>query len=274
MFDLLLKKAASLTISLMLLYVPHDKYQTELDSLPDIEQRVAGLDLQGWQLTRTVSHRTGIRHSYYLLPSVKPNAPVLVCLHGFNTDGAIFLRLKPLAQQCTLVAYNLPEKTPRYTGDMDDFNAILNDFFGTVGLDSVLLLGNSVGGAIALHYAASAHPTTVTHLYLLSTTVFGATPESVRQLRAMADRLLPYPDYKLYYLLKTGKSLLTRLEKTSLAEDTPNAAVVIKHVQWYRQILRALYYYVGSSDAALVRCPVTDWSTAMPTRSSGSSGRS
>jgi pimeloyl-ACP methyl ester carboxylesterase len=256
MFGYLLKKAASLVISLMLVYVPQDKYQHELDNLPTMQQRMVGMDLQGWEFKSVISPKTGQEHGYFIYPCSRPDAPTLVCLHGFNTDGSIFFRLKGLADRVSIIAYNFPEKSPLYHGSISDFTGLLNDFFSTIRLDTFALLGNSVGGAIAQHYAAADQPVTITHLFLMSTTVFGTTAENIRQIRGMADKLLPYPDYKLYYLLTKGKSILSRAEKAGFAEETPGGAVVIKHVAWYREILQSLYYYIGTEDARNIHCPV------------------
>jgi pimeloyl-ACP methyl ester carboxylesterase len=91
---------------------------------------------------------------------------------------------------------------------------------------------------------------------LLSTTVFGARDEDVAELRRMADKLLKYPDYKLYYMLVRGKAILGRLGKTELGENAPAEAVAVKHVAWYREILSAMYDYNAIEDARRVRCPV------------------
>jgi pimeloyl-ACP methyl ester carboxylesterase len=256
MLDYLLRKTASMIISLMLIYVPKAEYEKKLESIPSITQRVASMNLQGWQFEKVVSAQTGQEHAYFLFPSTKAGVPTLVCLHGFNTDGSIFFKLKNMTDDFNVIAYNFPERSPLYTGEISDFTAILNDFFTTLGLTSVVLLGNSVGGAIALHYAAADASCAVSSLILTSTTIFGATDENIRQIRGMADKLLPYPDYKLYYMLTKGKAILGRAEKSGIAEDTPGESVAVKHVDWYRQILKSLYYYIGTTDAQNLHCPV------------------
>ncbi len=256
MLETILKKVLSLAISALLIYVPKDKTEQEMRSLPTMEQRVAGIDLKGWTFENLPSHATGITHYYYQYPSAVDSALTLVCIHGFNTDGRVFLNLKELSDRFDLVAYNLPEESPYYKGSLSDFKVILDDFLLTAGFDSVVVVGNSVGGAVSLHYCASEPAVPVAALILLSTSVFGATANDKQRYRGMADKLLPYPDYKLYYLLEKGQAIVGRFEKTELGNNTPNDVILTKRIGWYRQILTSLYDYDGRREAAQVKCPV------------------
>lgn len=256
MLGWLTKKVLSAVISLMVLYVPQEKYQRELDSLPTVAERVAGTDLQGWVVRSVVSKDSDITHYFYEYPPQSDSLAVLLCLHGFNTDGRVFTNLDTLADTYRLIAYNFPEKTTKYTGNMDDFVFVVEDFCGLLGIDTLVLVGNSVGGAVAMHLAAHATRFHVRQLVLLSTNVFGASPDDTREIRGMADKLLPYPDYKLYYLLTRGKAIVGRFRKTDIGEGAPQEALAIKHVAWYRQALQSLYDYDGPAAAARVRCPV------------------
>ncbi|MBD3393444.1 MAG: alpha/beta fold hydrolase [Chitinivibrionales bacterium] len=257
MLEAVLKKSVSLVISAFLLYVPKEKVLQEMDALPTMEQRVVDMDLNGWTFERAPSERTGITHYYYHLASGAVNPVPLVLLHGFNTDGRVFLNVSELADSFELIAYNLPEESPYYAGHLSDFSVILDDFFETIFLDTVIIAGNSVGGGIALHYCASDPGIHVKKLILLSTTVFGSTQEDRRRFRGMADKLLPYPDYKLFYLLQKGQSMLTRFERLTIGSDeSPSALVVTKRIAWYRQVLESLYTYDGRADARRIACPV------------------
>ncbi|MBD3243190.1 MAG: alpha/beta fold hydrolase [Chitinivibrionales bacterium] len=256
MLGWLTRQLISVVISLMVFHVPKERYQSELDSLPDIAGRISGANLYGWTLNEAPSARTGLKHYHFSYPAADSAAPVMVCLHGFNTDGRAFVHLSPLADTYRLIAYNFPEKTELYSGSMDDFVGVLDDFFAQIGIDTVALLGNSVGGAVAIHYAASQPSVHVTRLVLLSTNVFGASPEDTKEIQGMADRLLGYPDYKLYYLLTKGKALVARFRKTEIGQTAPAEIIAVKHVAWYRQVLQALYDYDGTPYARRVTCPV------------------
>ncbi len=239
----------------MTIAVPREKYQQELDALPTVEQRLAGGSYGAWTLRSARSARTGITHCWFAFPAERDSLPVLACFPGFNTDGRVFFSLQSLGGSYQVLAYNFPERTALYRGSMDDFVGVLDDFFAVAGVDTVGLVGNSVGGAIALHYTTSPHRTHVSRLVLLSTNVFGASPDDMREVRGMADKLLPYPDYKLYYLLSRGKAIVSRFGGTELAEGTPTHSLAIKHIDWYRQALRALYDYDGVPYAERVAVP-------------------
>ncbi|MBN1576989.1 MAG: alpha/beta hydrolase [Chitinispirillaceae bacterium] len=257
MFDLMLKQLLSLAISIAAIYVPQEKWQKKLDSLPDQSERIAQKKLKGWQLGAEFSSHTGLTHTFYRYPCADTaSTRVLLLLHGFNTDGSIFFNLAPLADTRTLIAYNFPEQTDLFTNSMRDFETILDDFCTVMHFDTIDLLGNSLGGIIATFYAAHTGRVTVSSIVFASTYIHGATKENVRQIRGMADKLLPYPDYKLFYLLSLGSRLSDRIDKGKDVKDSPLGAVVIKRIGWYRQILKMLYWYDGVGDAQKLTCPV------------------
>jgi pimeloyl-ACP methyl ester carboxylesterase len=101
--------------------------------------------------------------------------------------GRVFLNLNSLSDVCELVAYNLPEESALYKGTLDDFVLVIDDFLESANLDSIILVGNSIGGAVAMKYCASKHDANVRGLILLSTSVFGATEGDHRKYREMAE---------------------------------------------------------------------------------------
>lgn len=255
MLGWLTKKLLSAIISLMTLNVPHEQYQHELDSLPGIEERLAGVELAGWVLEGATGE-SGTRHTWFSYPPARDSLPWLVCLHGFNTDGRVFERLAPLADSYRIVAYNFPERSPLYRGAIGDFTALLDEFFTLRGIDTLVLAGNSFGGVFAMDYAG-AHPrAAVTRLLMVSSTVFGVSPDDTRELRGMADKLLQYPDYKLYYLLTRGKAIVSRFANTDIVDGAPSEAIAIKHIDWYRQLLSSVYYYDAGPVARRLTIPV------------------
>jgi len=256
MIEYFLKQVLSFFITVITFSVPQEKYQKALDNMPQIAERVDRKNLSGWQFNSKISNQTGETHYYFELNSPDPKAPLLLCLHGFNTDGSVFFRLKTLSDKFRIIAYNFPDKSSYYNGKMKDFQILLDDFCRIMAIDTITLLGYSLGGGIALNYAATTTVVDIKELILISTTVFGSTPENKRQMRGMADKLLKYPDYKLYALLIMGGNILNKLEKPQVQNNVPNESIVIKHVDWYKQVLKSFYWYEGILDAKDIRCPV------------------
>jgi pimeloyl-ACP methyl ester carboxylesterase len=258
LIDFVLKHLLSLMITVVTLYVPQDEWQKKLDALPTQEERIARKKLMpGWETGSVISSRTGLKHIFYRYPSADTASKrILLLLHGFNTDGSIFFNLSPLADTRTLVAYNFPEQTDIFTGGMRDFEMIIDDFCEAMHFDTVDMLGNSLGGIIATFYTAQTGHVAIRSLVLASTYVHGATKENVRQVRKMADKLLPFPDYKLFYLLSFGSKVFDRADRKNKEGESPLETVVIKRIGWYREILTMLYWYDGTGDAARIECPV------------------
>ena len=259
MFDFLLKQVLSLAISIVTIHVPKDEWQKKLDALPSQAERVAHKKLDGaWKAEIVVSPHTGLTHTYYKLPCTDSSSKkVLLLLHGLNTDGSVFFNLAPLAKKMTLIAYNFPEETDLYTGSLRDFELIIDDFCTMLNLDSINLLGNSLGGIIAVFYATHTKRVKVERLLLASTYVPGATPGNIPRLRKMTDKFLPYPDYKLFYLLTIGNRLIQgRAIGNAADREAPIESLVIKKIGWYRQTLSMLYWYDGRRDARNIGCPV------------------
>ncbi len=258
MFDAVLKHLLSLSISIATLFVPQEKWERKMENQPTQAQRITGKDLKGWTFKTITSAHTGQIHSYYQYPCTDTTSrKTLLLVHGFNTDGAIFFNLKPLAATHTLIAYNFPEATELYTGSIRDFELLIDDFLACMGRETIDLLGNSLGGIIAQFYAAHTSHCTISNLILVSTYVPGATKANIRQIRRMADKLLPYPDYKLFYLLTLGSRISRRMEKKEDGkEDSPLGTVVIKQIPWYRQVLKSMYWFDGTAEAKNISCPI------------------
>jgi len=246
----------SFIISTLLLFVPKREYQRKMEAIPGMALKAAGHNLRGWTYEKITSPATGMTHYYYSYASQRPNARTLLMLHGFNTDGRAFGNMKPLAQRYNLIAYNYPEESPLYKGNFTDFVTLLYDFCRTMGLDSVCVCGNSIGGAIAFCFTANSRRVKVNHLLLVSSEIFGVTEADRRRNRALGDKLLKYSDYKLYFLLDRSRALVQRLERAGFGEDAPREILVIRRIAWYRQIMKAIHDYDGRADLARITCPV------------------
>ena len=190
MIDFFLKHLLLFMITVVTLFVPQDKWQKKLDALPTQEERIAKKKLKpGWETGSVYSHHTKLKHIYYRYPCVDTASKrVLLLLHGFNTDGAIYFNLSPLADTRTLVAYNFPEQTDIFTGSISDFKTIIDDFCEVMHFDTVDLMGNSLGGIIATFYTTHTEHVAIRSLVLASTYVHGATKRSRRQIRKISGR--------------------------------------------------------------------------------------
>ncbi len=257
MIEYLVKKLLSFVITLVTLFSSESKYQKELDNTPTIPERVIEENLNGWEFKTVLSKTTEEYYYYFEYPVTNKEQPVLLCIHGFNTDATVFFKLKSLSDKYRIIALNMPDRSSLYQSNISDFEKILDDFCTTVSIDTISLLGYSVGGGIALNYAANSTKVKVNHLILISTTIFGATEQNKRQIRGMANRLLRYPDYKLYALLIKGSAILKKMEKPEVNKDVPKEGIVIKHVDWYKQILKSFYWYDASHDAHRIKCSVS-----------------
>ncbi|MDO5576160.1 MAG: alpha/beta hydrolase, partial [Fibrobacter sp.] len=161
---------------------------------------VVGSSYSGWDYKEIKSPDSGFTHRYFYYPGPFPNSPVFVFLHGLIFDGRNFVNTKALGDKWQLVAYDFPESTDVYRGDMNDFRFLLDDFLDTIKKDTIYLCGVSFGGGIAARYAAS-HARRVKALILVSTFIMNALPSDRLKSRQLARILLKQPDQKLYWLL-------------------------------------------------------------------------
>lgn len=256
MIEYFLKRILSFTVTMMTLFIPEQKYQKSLDQLPEISEQLKGRKFQEWEFKKVISEKTGETHTFFELLSRDTSLPVLLCLPGINTDGTIFFNLKSLKDKYRIIAFNFPDRTKLYKGNIRDFDVVLNDFCETVSIDTITLLGYSIGGGIALSYAANTMDVNIKRLVLVSTTVFGTTSELQREIRGMADRFLRYPDYKLHYLMLKGSEMLRNVESTKKNGNEPET-FSLKHIKWYKEVLKSFYWYEGTEDAPFIKCPIT-----------------
>ncbi len=147
---------------------PESQTDALLKRIPSPESKNEGVDLKGWVYEKIVS-AAGQPHYYYRFPSDTPDKPTLVLLHGLIFDGKNFLEFKPLASHFNLIAYDLPNESAFYRGQSDDFAALLTDFLTAMKLEKIYLGGVSLGGQIALSYAAKPRPVELMGLILIST---------------------------------------------------------------------------------------------------------
>jgi pimeloyl-ACP methyl ester carboxylesterase len=229
------------------------------DSFPYERKRTSfeipseGWKLRGWELKGHVSPQTKIHHRYYIHQSKKKNAPVFLFIHGMFLDGRNFINIDQLADDWTLIAYDLPEKTTYYKGDMKDFVTILNDFLTCLKIDKLFLCGVSFGGGVTIKYAAL-NPERMLGLVLVSTFVMNGSSRDLTQSREMSRFILKYPDAKLYWLLDRLFKRVFKGKKNPMHQVLD--ILYIKQIEWYRQAFNSIASFDGPEECSRIRCPI------------------
>ncbi len=244
-------------VRVLSLFVNQEEYTAKLAALPSMDDKQRGSDLEGWEYRRVPATNGDYVHRYYYHPCERPDAPVLLLVHGLNLDGRTFLHVKGLAEHWQLMAYDLPERCPLYHGSYDDWRAIVDDFAGQIDGPIAGVAGVSFGGGIALHLAAN-HPRFQSQgLVLISTTMINAAASQRANTHRIASWVRDLPDYKIYWFIET---MVARNEKSLAREALPGRDVrdvlEMKHPDFFRQVAVSLDDYRAAEDAVKVRCPV------------------
>lgn len=212
-----------------------------------------GWSSRGWTLREVVSERTGLCHRYYHHPAGRKNAPVFLLLHGMFLDGRNFLNVDGLAQNWTLLAYDFPETSPLYSGRMEDFDLLMDDFLSCLAIDHLFIGGVSFGGLIGQHYAAH-NPERVEGLVLVSTTVSVSRPEKQSGSRDSVNALFAYEEARMEGLLAFVRRLALGRSGSPLRDIAPIWR--IKKPEWYRQGMLAMVSADFGDRYHQITCPV------------------
>jgi pimeloyl-ACP methyl ester carboxylesterase len=214
------------------------------------------VDLGSWRQKTAVSGTSGETHSYLHLPSQSQYAPAMVLLPGLLFDSRIFVHLEELAERFELFAWNYPEDSPHYTGDQLDLPRLLDDFVATVGIERFVLLGNSLGGFVAMQYFRVEDHRPVDALILVSAQMFDATERDRRRRERMARFMSKRSDE---FLLCAIKRMVLRARRHETGPGPENGVFDIfemKDVAFYREVIGFMGSYDGESGKDLVEAPV------------------
>jgi len=240
----------------LLLFADKEEYTSKVTALPSMDEKHSSAEIDGWHYRSFAAGNGDYDHSYYHYSSHKDDAPVLLLLHGLNLDARTFLNVTELAEHWQLVAYNLPERCPLYSGRYDNWRMVVDDFVDQYPGTIAAVAGVSFGGGIALHLAANHPKVKATRLLLLSTTMLNATEEQRRQSRTIGSWVGSLPDYKIYYLME---KLIARNEDeiTEAATNGRDVRTILemKHPEFFRQVALSMDDYDPSVDAARVTIP-------------------
>jgi len=188
----------------------------------------------GWIYKEITSPFSGHTHRYLYHPSPKTNAPVFLFLHGLVFDARNFINLYKLSDTWQLIAYDFPESTAIYRGDMNDFRFLIDDFLDILNIDTLYLCGVSFGGSIATRFAA-AHPRRIKTLVLASSFIINSTNGDRVKSRELARFFLKHPDHKLHWLIQ--KILRMALSGKNNQLLPLKEMIQVKNVDWYSQVI-------------------------------------
>lgn len=207
----------------------------------------------GWIYKEITSPFSGCTHHYLYHPCPKNNAPPFLFLHGLVFDARNFINLHKLSDTWQLIAYDFPESSATYRGDMNDFHFLIDDFLDTLKIDTLYLCGVSFGGSIATRFTA-AHSRRIKTLVLASSFVINSTTGDRIRSRELARFLLKHPDYKLHWLIQKILTLAFKGKNNPLS--SLKSMIQMKDIDWYRQVIRSITTCEGTEDAVRINCPV------------------
>ncbi len=153
------------------------------------------------------------------------DGPAVICLHGIGGDATSFAHQMEALSGYRVIAWNMPGYAGSTPLDAFTFEALserLADFIAALDLDAVHLLGQSIGGMIALEHFCR-RPDQVESLTLVATTPrFGGRDDSFKDAFLEA-RLAP---------LNAGQTMAEMAAEAAPALVGPNSSVAeIKRIE-------------------------------------------
>ncbi len=242
-------------LKIVMLFVTKKRYERKVDNINGEDKKLSDYDIDGWKYKEVHSQDGKYIHRYYYYPCVKENAPIFIMFHGLIFNGMTFLYYTELASSYTLIAYDFPEKSDAYTGEISDFKKMIDDFISTMYFKSVSLVGVSFGGIFSLYYTAQDKSGIVDNIILISTPVAGVNKMMLRRSIMLDNLVRSLPDYKLYWFIEAAVSRF--INKFSEENQKKIKTITkMKHIQYYRQIASAMRGYCANNDARKIHNPV------------------
>ena len=173
------------------------------------------------------------------------NGPAVICLHGIGGDASSFAHQMQAIPGHRVIAWNMPGyggSEPLESVTFEALSRKLAAFIDDLGLERAHLLGQSIGGMIALEHGVR-HPDQVASLTLVATTPrFGGRDDSFKEAFLKA-RLAP---------LDAGQSMAEMASATAPMLVGPNCSVAeIKRIE------TALAAVPEATWRAILQCLVT-----------------
>jgi 3-oxoadipate enol-lactonase len=126
--------------------------------------------------------------------SERGQGPAVIFLHGIGGDAQSWLpELEALSERCRAIAWDMPgygdsPALPRMT--FPALAEILKDLLGKLGVERAHLVGHSIGGMVALEFAAR-FPSRIASLTLYATSPAFGKPDGDWQRDFLKARLAP-----------------------------------------------------------------------------------
>lgn len=200
------------------------------------------LPLHHWQAGRLESADTGQRYDYIEHAGPRPDAPVVLLVHGAFLDHRIWLNFDGLARTHRLIALRWPDASALYRGRLADHVEMLADFARSMGLRKFVLGGVSFGGSVAVEFAASrSREFELSALVLVATALWGSSRGEIRGRMAFGRLTRALQDEHLLRLIARvgGRQRFESVERSPQAEEL----FYLRPVTYYRQLFAALYAY-------------------------------
>lgn len=146
--------------------------------------------------TRQIVVNDQLINYYFSQPAEKPSG-VVIFLHGWRSEGAIWLPLMERLADFGIKSYaiDLPgfgkSPAPESAWRVSDYADAVAAFAAKVGLERVILIGHSFGGRVAIKFSA-AHPVMIEKLILVSSAGIKDEPAMKTPKLIVAKMLKPF----------------------------------------------------------------------------------
>ncbi|WP_221566625.1 alpha/beta fold hydrolase [Alkalihalobacillus sp. TS-13] len=160
---------------------------------------------------------------YEHYPNGKPDAPVIILIHGFLSSCFSFRMLIPLLKEhFHIFAIDLPgfgqsEKSRKFMYSLKNYGQLIVDFIENMNIENAYVIGHSMGGQVAMH-ASRIAPDKIKKLILLGCSGYLKRPSRF----IVRCSYLPFFVYVIkHWISKKGvrENLLTVVHNPSLIDD-------------------------------------------------------
>lgn len=160
-------------------------------------------------------------HGREVVYRLEGHGPLVVLIHGMAGSGATWDRVVPaLAERCTVLAPDLPghgRSAKPIDGDysLGAFASIVRDLIVTLGFERGTIVGQSLGGGVAMQFAYQ-FPTRCERLVLVGSGGLGREVSPLLRALAIPGAEVLYPILFASLFRDAGRGLLGGLRRVGL----------------------------------------------------------